>query len=74
MALRLINNAARCNGHLSCCAVAPDLLQMEEHADREWTVAIRGMAIDVPPELRAQAQAAVRRCPEEAYTLIEEPE
>lgn len=70
--LRLVNNAKRCNGHLSCCAVAPDLLQVEEHPDREWTVAIRGLSIEVPPELRKQAEAAVRRCPEEAYSLVED--
>lgn len=70
MGLRLINDAKLCNGHLRCCAVAPDLLTSEEHQDDEWTVAIKGQSIDVPVALREQAEAAVSLCPEEAYTLV----
>lgn len=67
--MRLVNNAERCNGHLNRCARAPDLLTVDESADKEWTVSIRGRTIEVPPELEDQAREAEAGCPEMAYTL-----
>lgn len=69
--MRLVNDARLCNGHLRCCAVAPDLLEIRENEDAEWTVSIRGQTIDVPPALEEQAREAVVNCPEEAYALID---
>lgn len=69
MSLRLINDGELCNGHLTCCAVAPDLLSVDE-VDA-WSVAIKGQTIEVPPELREQAERAEALCPEEAYSLVE---
>jgi ferredoxin len=71
MRLQLVNDAKLCNGHLKCCAVAPNLLTSAEHEDDEWTVAIKGQSIDVPSELVEEAEAAVALCPEEAYTLVQ---
>jgi ferredoxin len=69
--MRLVNNAERCNGHLNCCARAPDLLTVDESPDKEWTVSIRGRTIEVPPELEDQAREAEEACPEMAYTLLD---
>ena len=57
----------RCVGHSLCIAEAPDIFDWDD--ERGKAVAV---GLDVPPELTAQADAAVRICPETAIITIEE--
>ena len=56
----------RCQGHNRCCAVAPELFDVDDY----------GMAHavgdgEVPPELEERARLAVDNCPEFAISIDE---
>ncbi len=53
-----------CQGHGVCAGEAPELFQVDPK-----TGALRVLREDVPEELRAQAEAAVRHCPTRALSL-----
>ncbi len=59
-------DAAKCQGHNRCYALAPELVDVDE-----WGQAhVRGDGC-VPMELRARAATLVANCPEYAIGLVE---
>ena len=54
----------RCQGHALCLFAAPDLVDLDEVTSH--AVVVRA---EVPPELAAQAHAAVDGCPEAALAV-----
>lgn len=65
MTSRLVIDEPRCMGHGLCYGVAPHLLS----DDDEGYVAERGGPVEVGDPLVAEAEAAVRACPEGAIAL-----
>jgi ferredoxin len=65
--MRLWVDPYRCVGHLICCDEAPDLFEFDE----ERSLAVAGDE-EIPPEMRNQAMAAVRMCPEKAIVTLED--
>lgn len=55
-----------CTGHGRCYTLAPGVYE----ADDDGYCATR--ALDVPPELEAQARLGVTNCPERAITVVED--
>lgn len=53
----------RCRGHGMCCTVCPQVFELTE----DGYAVVR--MLDIPPELRDGAQAAVKQCPERAITI-----
>jgi ferredoxin len=58
-------DAARCTGHGRCYTEAPKLLSDDE----EGFVTLRGSSLEIADDQLADAEAAVRACPERAITL-----
>lgn len=65
-ALRVRVDRDLCQGHAVCAGEAPELFQVSR--DGALTV----LREEVPPELRAKAEAAVRHCPTRALSLHED--
>jgi ferredoxin len=65
--MRLWVDPYRCVGHLMCCDEAPDLFEFDEE---------RGIAVagddELGSEMKFQAMAAVRMCPEKAIITVED--
>jgi len=64
---RVVVDADLCQGHGTCVAECPQLFDLDEAAMK-----VRLLREDVPPELREQAEAAVRYCPTNALRIAEE--
>ena len=47
----------RCEGHGLCEQTAPDIYRLDDEGELEFLVT------DIPPELRAKAEAGARVCP-----------
>jgi len=57
-------DAARCQGHNRCYAIAPELFEVDDYGNAR---AIGDGA--VPPDLEAKARLAVKNCPEHAVRM-----
>ena len=64
-ALRVEIDAARCQGHGRCTALAPELFQLDALGD----AFVVGDGA-VPPELEAKARLAKANCPEFAIRFV----
>lgn len=62
---KLTIDAAKCQGHGRCYAVAPDLLTDDE----QGYVAQGGTTFEIPDGLEGQAQDAADACPEMAISF-----
>ena len=58
--------AARCQGHNRCYAIAPELFEIDEYGNSR----AKGDGI-VPPALEEKARLAVKNCPEHAVRLTQ---
>ena len=62
--MRVKVNAEKCEGHNRCCALAPELFDVDDYGT--------AMALndgEVPAELEAKAKLAVENCPEFAISI-----
>jgi len=64
--MRLTVDSWKCQSHLQCIAVAPELFEYDD--EHSYTVAITG---EVPVRLERAARDAVAQCPEHAIELEE---
>jgi ferredoxin len=64
--MRIIVDLARCEGNGQCAIDAPDLFALDD--DDNLLVA----DYEPPPELWAQAERAVRSCPKQALSLVDD--
>jgi ferredoxin len=64
--LKVQVDAARCQGHNRCYAIAPELFEIDDygnaHAKGDGTV---------PPALEEKARLAMKNCPEHAVRLTQ---
>lgn len=60
-------NADKCQGHNRCCAVAPNLFDVDDFGN---AFALNDGA--VPDDEKANAQLAIDNCPEFAVEIVEE--
>ena len=65
--MRVVIDAARCQGHNRCYAIAPELFDVDDYGQS----VVLG-AGTVPPELVERARLAVANCPEYAISIVEE--
>ena len=63
--MRVKVNADKCEGHNRCCALAPEIFDVDDYGAA--TALNDG---NVPPELEAKAKLAVENCPEYAIEYI----
>lgn len=66
--MKIAINRERCQGHTQCSAAAPTLFG---HRDDDGTAYL--LVDTVPPEQQERARLAVRCCPEQALTIIDDP-
>lgn len=64
--MRAIVNAERCQGHLRCVAIAPELFVEDDLGHGE-----AAHAGDVSPELERAVRLAAANCPESAIEITE---
>ena len=64
--MKLVIDAAKCQGHARCFAIAPELFDVDEYGQSS----VRGDGI-VPDDLKEKARLAVANCPEFAITLAD---
>jgi len=64
--MKITVDAAKCQGHARCYALAPELFDVDDYG--QSTVRIDG---DVPAELEERARLAAANCPEFAIDIIE---
>ena len=65
--MRVVIDAARCQGHNRCYAIAPELFDVDDYGQS----VVLGDGT-VPPELVDKACLAVANCPEYAISIVEE--
>ena len=63
--MRVKVNAEKCEGHNRCCALAPELFDVDDYGTA--TALNDG---NVPPELEAKAKLVVENCPEFAIEYV----
>jgi ferredoxin len=64
--MRIVVDFARCEGNGQCAIDAPDLFALDD--DDNLLVA----DYEPPPELWSQAERAVRSCPKQALSLLDD--
>jgi ferredoxin len=64
--MRIVIDTSRCEANGVCVRVAPELFRLDEQ-DR-----LHLLAGEVAPELRPQAEQAVRGCPRQALSLTKD--
>lgn len=64
---RLTIDAARCQGHNRCFAIAPELVEVDDYG----TAKAKGDGV-VPEVLLDKARLAVKNCPEHAVRLTQD--
>jgi len=64
--MRVVVDRDRCEGNGQCVLAAPDIFQLRED-DQSYV-----LVTEVTEEMRPRAEAAVRTCPRQAITLVEE--
>jgi len=62
--MKVIVDPWKCQGHLQCLGLAPELFRFDE--EYSYAVAVDGQ---VPPSLEAAARHAEMACPEQAITI-----
>ncbi len=65
--MKITVDQEKCQGHNRCFAVAPELFDLDEYGYSHE----KGDG-SVPPELQEKARLAVRNCPEQAISIVEE--
>ncbi|MDE0728884.1 MAG: ferredoxin [Alphaproteobacteria bacterium] len=65
--MRVKVNADKCEGHNRCCALAPEVFDVDDYGTA--TALNDGM---VPPELEEKAKLAVQNCPEYAIEFVKD--
>ena len=65
--MRVKVNADKCEGHNRCCALAPELFDVDDYGTA--TALNDGV---VPPELEERAKLAVQNCPEYAIEYVKD--
>ncbi|MFP6774512.1 MAG: ferredoxin [Alphaproteobacteria bacterium] len=65
--MRVKVNADKCEGHNRCCALAPELFDVDDYGTA--TALNDGV---VPPELEEKAKLAVQNCPEYAIEYVKD--
>ena len=65
--MRVKVNADKCEGHNRCCALAPEVFDVDDYGTA--TALNDGV---VPPELEEKAKLAVQNCPEYAIELVKD--
>ncbi len=63
--MRVRVNADKCEGHNRCCALAPELFDVDDYGT---ATALNGG--EVPVALEAKAKLAVENCPEYAIEYV----
>lgn len=64
--MRVVVNYDLCEGNAYCVKACPEVFEVRDD-DRAY------LLVDKPPErLRAQVDLAVRRCPRQALTILED--
>ncbi len=71
MRLRVAIDRELCQGHGVCMGEAPEIFLVVERAGDYGQA--RLLLDPLPDEMRAQAEAAVRFCPNRALKIVEEP-
>ena len=67
--MRVVVDLDLCGGHGVCETAAPDLFRVVDHVDGYAHVEV---ILERPPEeLRAQAKAAERQCPNRVIQIVE---
>jgi len=70
MSMRVVVDLDLCQGHAVCQTEAPEIFRV---VDRPGDYSRVEVILERPPEeLRAQAQAAARYCPNRVITIVEE--
>ena len=64
--MRVVVDLNQCESNALCMGVAPEVFQLGEDDE------LRVLQEYPPPELRQQVEEAVRLCPKQAITLIDE--
>lgn len=68
--MRVVVDLDLCGGHGVCEVAAPDVFRVVDHADGYAHVEV---LVEQPPEeLRDQAKAAERQCPNRVITIVED--
>ena len=65
--MRVKVNADKCEGHNRCCALAPEVFDVDDYGTA--TALNDGV---VPPELEERAKLAVQNCPEYAIEFVKD--
>ncbi len=66
--MRVCVDGEKCQGHNRCFALAPELFELDEYGySHERNDGV------VPPELEEKARLAVKNCPEQAISIVEDP-
>ena len=65
--MRVKVDPAKCEGHNRCCALAPELFDVDDYGTA--TALNDGI---VPPGLEEKAKLAVQNCPEYAIEFVNE--
>ncbi|MFP6698669.1 MAG: ferredoxin [Alphaproteobacteria bacterium] len=65
--MRVKVNADKCEGHNRCCALAPEVFDVDDYGTA--TALNDGV---VPPELEEKAKLAVQNCPEYAIEFVKD--
>ncbi len=65
--MRVRVNPDRCEGHNRCCALAPELFEVDDYGDA--TALNDGQ---VPAGLEAKAMLAIENCPEYAIKIVKD--
>jgi len=66
--MRIAIDAARCQGHARCFAVAPDLFDIDDYGQSS----LRDTSGMVPPDREDAARLAIANCPE--FAISETPD
>ena len=64
--LKIIADRSKCQGHARCYALAPDIFALNEEGYIDFDERV------IATDREKRARQAVRACPENALTLIEE--
>ena len=65
--MRVKVNADKCEGHNRCCALAPEVFDVDDYGTA--TALNDGV---VPPEFEEKAKLAVQNCPEYAIEFVKD--
>jgi len=65
--MRVKVNADKCEGHNRCCALAPEVFDVDDYG----TATALNYGV-VPPELEEKAKLAVQNCPEYAIEFVKD--